>query len=230
MSHLDSNVINKAEKRSLSDLLRLIEIEMDWGDLAGLITPELSAEGMGAMRRFLLKIGVTEAKDPELWKKVSKQVEQMARDRAAELVGKRVQADGTLVDNPNAEWAITETTRDNLHGMVNQAVDEGWTTQQLQHKIIESEDFSSSRALMIARTEKAYAAAHGEHQAAKDTGFKFKEWQTAGETCDECEANEEQGRIGIDDAFQSGDDCPPAHPNCRCSAGYYEADDDEEGD
>ncbi len=48
-------------------------------------------------------------------------------------------------------------------------------------------------------------------------GIEKKEWQTAaGDTEDECADNEDQGAIALDDAFDSGDDAPPAHPNCRC--------------
>ena len=36
------------------------------------------------------------------------------------------------------------------------------------------------------------------------------------DACDECVANAEQGAIGLEDEFLSGDDAPPAHPNCRC--------------
>ena len=35
--------------------------------------------------------------------------------------------------------------------------------------------------------------------------------------CDDCEANEAAGLIDLDEAFPSGDDSPPAHPNCRCT-------------
>ena len=34
---------------------------------------------------------------------------------------------------------------------------------------------------------------------------------------EECQANEEQGVIPMDEPFQSGDMHEPVHPNCRCS-------------
>ena len=113
-----------------------------------------------------------------------------------------------------------------MNALVSQSIDEGWTTAQLQKQIIDSERFSPARALNISRTETAYARAHGTHEAAKETGMKFKEWFISGaEVCEECEANEEQGRIGVDDLFDSGVDCPPSHVNCRCALGYYETED-----
>ena len=46
----------------------------------------------------------------------------------------------------------------------------------------------------------------------------MKEWTTAEDdlVSEDCEANGDQGPIGIDEAFDSGDDAPPAHPQCRC--------------
>ena len=47
-----------------------------------------------------------------------------AQDRAAELVGKKW-VDGELVDNPKAEWSISENTREMLRADVSQAMEEG---------------------------------------------------------------------------------------------------------
>lgn len=208
-------------------MLKQIEAHLDWGALIDQVEPALSADALAAAKRLLVRIGIPEGQDAELWKKVSTAVQKMVRERAAELVGKRVLPDGSIVDNPNADWAITETTRANLRELATEAVDEGWTVQQLQSKIIGSEDFSASRALTIARTEKAYAAAHGEHQAAKSVGMKFKGWIAHPDCCEECQANADAGRIPIDEPFPSGDDCVPCHPNDECAMGYYEASSDE---
>ena len=35
--------------------------------------------------------------------------------------------------------------------------------------------------------------------------------------CIVCIANLEDGEIDMDEDFESGDDAPPAHPNCMCS-------------
>jgi hypothetical protein len=51
----------------------------------------------------------------------------------------------------------------------------------------------------------------------KEQGIEKKEWEISdAETCDDCEANNEDGEIGVDESFSSGDDAPPLHPNCRC--------------
>jgi hypothetical protein len=49
---------------------------------------------------------------------------------------------------------------------------------------------------------------------AVDRGDTEKSW--VGGTCPVCEENAAAGWIDIDEAFPSGDDEPPAHPNCEC--------------
>lgn len=51
-------------------------------------------------------------------------------------------------------------------------------------------------------------------QEAVDRGEEEKQW--VGGTCDICLENSGAGWIPIDDDFPSGDDEPPAHPNCMC--------------
>jgi phosphohistidine phosphatase len=49
---------------------------------------------------------------------------------------------------------------------------------------------------------------------AADEGATEKSW--VGGTCKTCQENAEAGWIDMDDQFPSGDDEPPAHPNCGC--------------
>jgi len=44
-----------------------------------------------------------------------------------------------------------------------------------------------------------------------------------GDECDICAENESAGWIPIDEAFPSGDQTPPNHPNCRCACLYQVA-------
>jgi hypothetical protein len=186
-----------------------------------------------------MTFGIVSHKDSTLWKKILPQVQQQSRARAAELVGKRVLPNGKVVDNPNAEWSITETTRDRLKTILNDAIDQGWTANQTQSAIIDSEAFSPARALNISRTESAYARGRGSRIAASTTGMKTKEWLLGENPCDICQENADAGRIPIDAEFPSGDLCEPAHPSCRCTCAYFddersnddgETEDDDEGD
>lgn len=51
-------------------------------------------------------------------------------------------------------------------------------------------------------------------QEAVDDGDEEKQW--VGGTCEVCMENADAGWIDIDEDFPSGDDEPPAHPNCAC--------------
>lgn len=154
-----------------------------------------------------------------------------AKKRAAEMVGKRW-VGGELVDNPNAKWVITETTRNVLRELIQTAFREGQTPAQLTGSIERTGVFSSSRADMIASTEMARAQVQGALSTAKDVGVVGKSWETSGDhdLDDECDDNVDDGVIGINDLFTSGDDGPPGHPNCNCAAVFYTADDPETAD
>ena len=151
-----------------------------------------------------------------------------ARARAAELIGKKWH-DGKLVDNPDAKWAITDTTREELKALVEQAFKEGMTPAELRETTEASGVFTPSRAEMIARTEMARAQVKGALSTAQQAGAVGKEWQTSGDhdQDDECDENEDAGIIAIDDDFPSGDDGPPAHPRCNCVLVFYSSEDPE---
>ncbi len=137
--------------------------------------------------------------------------------RAAELVGKKY-IRGVLVDNPSAQWAITTATRDMLRIDVELAYDQGWSAKQLSEKLEQSYAFSAVRASTIARTELMRADSAAGIRAYRESGVVFKkEWSPDAEACPICITNADQGIIGIDELFESGDDTSPAHPNCECS-------------
>ena len=56
-------------------------------------------------------------------------------------------------------------------------------------------------------------------QTATDNGNDIeKRWSAEDDACEEiCQPNADQDWIDFDDDFDSGDDQPPGHPNCRCS-------------
>ena len=141
-----------------------------------------------------------------------------ARERAAELVGKRWVND-VLVENPDAKWCIKQSTRDDLRDMIVKSYEDGRTPAQLARQIEGSFLFSDARAEMIARTETAKASVQGSLGAWQESGVvKGKSWQMSNDhdQDDECNENEDAGVIDLDDDFPSGDDGPPAHPNCMC--------------
>jgi 2'-5' RNA ligase len=151
-----------------------------------------------------------------------------ARTRAAEMVGMKWVND-ELVTNPNAVWAITDTTRDVLKDLIANAFTQGQTPAELTDSIEQTGIFSAWRADMIASTEMAKATVQGSLSTAKDVGAVGKMWETSGDhdLDDECDGNVDDGAVAINDTFSSGDDGPPAHPNCNCAMVYLTADDPE---
>jgi hypothetical protein len=141
-----------------------------------------------------------------------------AQNRAAELIGKKL-VDGELVDNPEAKWAISDTTRDGIRKLVVAAEQQGQSVQQLADAIRKSALFSPERAKRIAQWELSCADNNGSLIAWKRSGVvKGKRWKLGSEhiVCDECDANADAGVIGLDDEFPSGHQCSPAHPGCSC--------------
>jgi hypothetical protein len=149
----------------------------------------------------------------------NERVTDFARERAAELVGKRVLADGTVIDSPNPEFAITEATRTLLRGTISTALEEGWSREQLREVLTGSYAFSAQRALTIARTELSRALIAGNMAAWQASGaVAGKQWILGSlhDLDDECDGNAADGVVGFGDSFSSGDSAPPAHPRCVC--------------
>jgi hypothetical protein len=142
-------------------------------------------------------------------------VQQAARERVAELVGKRLNKQGVAVPNPNADYHITETTRQQIRDSIATSLSLGEKYQdaiaRLQTTIADYD-----RASMIAATESVNAYQKGLMTFGDQSGAVGKEWISSNPD-DECGDNDQQGIIDINDDFQSGDSEPAAHPNCRCS-------------
>lgn len=200
---------------------------------------QLEAIMKDGAQKALASLGVSDENITDL---VFRQSADYASMRAAEMVGMKYNDDGDLVPNPDAEFAISETTRDDIRAAVEQAIEEGTPAGELGDVISSLGSFSEARAQMIARTELITANNKGHMASFKASGVvNYKAWSTAGDNdVDEeiCQANEDDGPIGLDEDFQSGDSEPPGHPNCRCTlvavvgaeAPDAEEQDDEEDD
>ena len=70
-------------------------------------------------------------------------------------------------------------------------------------------------AAIVARTETARAASTAQRESLQDVGLQSWQWQVQDTGCDDCDENDDQ-IVAMGDEFDSGDDAPPAHPNCRC--------------
>ncbi len=160
-----------------------------------------------------------EVTDDALFGLLHEDARAFAEDRAAELVGKRVVA-GTIVDNPDARWAITESTRDGLRALIETAYSDGFSPAVLKSRIEDAYAFSKQRARLIAKTETAKASVQGTMAGWKRSGLvQGKEVLLSDDhdIDDECDQAADAGVIPVDDDFPSGDDGPPFHPLCNCS-------------
>lgn len=150
-----------------------------------------------------------------------------AHDRAAEMVGMKW-VGGELIQNPAAEWQITEGTREMIRAQVVEAMRNGDSVQELAGRLKESHAFSNTRARTIARTETAMADNMGNLIGWEETGLVAgKRWITAEDdkVSAICNTNGDMGVIGLHEHFAHGGMTPPAHPNCRCTVVPVLADD-----
>jgi hypothetical protein len=136
-------------------------------------------------------------------------------------------------DPAAAKWArehtskiaddISQTSKDRINEAIATAL-EGDGLDAAYDTILSAVG-DESRADMIARTESMDSANQGAlagFNAAQDAGLlpanATKVWIASPDACDDCiELDDEE--VAIDEDFSSGDDAPPAHPNCRCSVG-----------
>lgn len=200
----------------------LVAANLDLDDLDALLDLTPSALAVMATQggtMALAQIGVTNRSD--LVNQVYDDAADYAAQRAAELVGKTY-VNGVLVDNPDADWSITEATRNQLRDIIANAFAGKIAPSDVEDAIAQAGAFSADRATLIARTEISRANNHGALagyiQARDGANISLKKaWSPDAEACDVCLGNEDDGAIDLEDEFSSGDAAPPAHPNCECA-------------
>jgi SPP1 gp7 family putative phage head morphogenesis protein len=156
---------------------------------------------------------------------------QAALDHVGDYVPGTDDAFAALLEQANDEaiaWAearignliteVSDTTRDAVNELTAAAIRDGLTNDELAQQMADGFGFSDARAQMIARTETANADVAGTMIGFRASGVVTgKSWDPDDDPCPECQANADEGVIALDDVFPSGDDAPPAHPNCECS-------------
>lgn len=130
---------------------------------------------------------------------------------------------------------INETTREGIQGLVQRAMDDGWsyskTAEEIQRRYMEfaigkPQEHIDSRAHLVAVTEAGMAYEEGSFaviEDLRDGGLEMeKYWSTVGDdrVSDECRQNEADGWIPVDQAHSSGDMHPLRFPGCRCDELY----------
>lgn len=152
-----------------------------------------------------------------------------AQNHVAELVGKRINKNGDIVDNPNADYSIDETTRIKIRKAIQSALANG-EDQDAASARIKKLVTDPKRAENIAHTEAVNSFSKGLMIFGEQSGAVGKEWQGVPGKCALCGGNVAQGIIPINQPFQSGHQRPAAHNRCRCGLRLvYQAEIDKRG-
>lgn len=218
------------QRQAIEDILSAYSFEA-WDDLIPEIQAVLETTSrqvaVEAVRQIYGAAAVSEITIPTAavrgyFDQVNTGAVEHAKDRAAELVGRKY-VDGQLVDNPNAKWAITDSTREWLRDEVAAAFEDGMSPAQLGKAILESQAFTKSRAQMISHTEIGNANMQTLETASTKAGATHKRsFLSADHDHDDiCDDAAEAGEVPIDHIYEGGFTRPLYHPRCQCSESYY---------
>ena len=205
-----------AELAAAADLSALSDTYDDLVDELFSVSFDSAGEGIA-------QIGVDTSAD--LMDQVNQGAARWAKQRAGELV------------STGADKNIMDTTRTMVRDIITQGLEENIGAAKIADNLQASSAFSSARANLIAQTEIRTANSQGALLGVKASASAHdltvtKSWltSTTDTCCDECADNEADGAIPLNDAFSSGDDTTPAHPNCSCVVTFSASateDDDE---
>ena len=180
-----------------------------WDDFPPIVEPLIAGVAVAAGSDALSTLGLFDA---DTLKRVSARSTTYAQERGAEMVGMKW-VDGELVENPDATWSISATTRNQLRDAIAKAMDEGQSNAQLAKTIMEDPAFGAARANTIARSETALADVRGAAAGWIESGVVGgAEFNASPDCCEECQ--DEDGKIV---ELAEPDDLDLPHPNCRCS-------------
>jgi hypothetical protein len=209
----DAGVARDDESKRIADEI-FAAIEAEFASIPAEARAALEQAALSGINDAWLQIEIT---DSDVIAGSNVQAAEFAAKRAAEMVGMKYNDAGELITNPNAKWAISDTTRDRLREIVKNAFEKKTPFSELIEEIQNADVFSPDRAAMIARTEISRAQVHANLGAWKKTGLVSKvKWLAVGpDPCPACEGNSGEIR-DIGAKFSSGATMPLEHPNCYC--------------
>jgi SPP1 gp7 family putative phage head morphogenesis protein len=145
-------------------------------------------------------------------------------NRAAAALVKPQGALKKLLDRTNATVKeVNATTLNRIGTLLSGTLSTGTSADSLARALLRDDITASvvkdaSRAQMIAVTEMSRALNTSTVDNYNQFGVEMVEWLAIDTgVCEICPANEAQGPIKLGEVFESGDEAPPAHPNCRCT-------------
>lgn len=199
------------EQRAALLASALREVEITWDYLPGITEPLLAEAALKGVADGAAQAGAFVG-----FREVQDQARAWAKERAAEMVGKKY-VDGQLVDNPDARYAISDTTREELHRIFSEEAN--LAPADFLKAIQNAGTFSEDRARLIAKTELKTIGQRSQYEGWRKSGkVSMVKWHlsSVGIHCPLCIANAEQGPVPLNKAFSSGHEAPPAHPRCGC--------------
>lgn len=113
--------------------------------------------------------------------------------------------------------SVNNTTRDKILSQVQDGIDNSETIDQISTRISGVfEDATTSRTVMIARTEVSASSNFGATEAYSQAGIEQHQWIVVDPQDIDCSEND-GAIVKIGDEFPDGDVQPPVHPNCVCT-------------
>lgn len=191
--------------------------QIDWERLVPELSRSLGSVARSSAARALGQFETTGS----LLNDVNEQASDWADQRAAEMVGMRRTASGRLVPNPDAQWTISQKTRDDIRSLVSDAFDHKTDMNDLADSIEQAGTFGDYRAHLIAQTEVNRAEQQSTLVGWQATGMvTMVDVSTSADHDDnsDCECSDV-----ADDGPYPIDKVPllPLHPACEC--GYRSA-------
>jgi hypothetical protein len=196
----------------------------DWQSLPVQIQKQLEDAVLAGIAKGTIEIEVTDA---GMIASANEVAREYAADRAAEMVGMKYDEDGNLVANPDAKWAISDTTRTRLREIIEDAFKQPTNLRDVERDIQaalaeESEGqgiFSEARAHLIGVTEAQTAQIEGNWSIwLKTRVIRKLKWLVSLEHTvpDECDLNRDVV-VDFGQPFPTGHTHPLLHPRCGCS-------------
>ena len=143
-------------------------------------------------------------------------IQQKAQEMTAELVGKKIDKSGNMIDNPSAKFRVNEKTRADIRQSITTSLSLGEDQKAATERLLNTVK-NPKRAGTIARTEAVNGYQKGLLAMGNESGAVGKEWQSVNPD-DVCGTYARAGIVAIDHVYDKlrGIKAPAAHPNCRC--------------
>ncbi len=110
--------------------------------------------------------------------------------------------------------SLTDTTIDRVKESLATSFGLGENQDAAVARLLEVID-DPKRAATIAHTEAVRAFTGGRLGVGAEIGADRKQWDATFGACEICDSLDGEV-VGLDEAFSTGDEAPPEHPNCRC--------------